>query len=185
MDQLQDVKNQLCENVSIRAPILFIGCALCHTSSSPAHSLGNAKQLGQLLLSVIPQNCCEVKHALQHSLQQMTAAFFMVYFYSSHSSICLGSKSSVSVTLCAFYEYSSSSMPILSTYSLLNTNMPQSWELLQSLLWFPEWKNSPLLYLPQFESLNFLFICYFSSKIFFIYGVKGSLIFFIIPMIQK
>lgn len=43
MDQLQDVQNQLHENVSIRALLLFTGHALCQPNSSPAHSLGDVK----------------------------------------------------------------------------------------------------------------------------------------------
>lgn len=43
MDQLQDVKNQLCENVSIRAPVLFIGCAVhLHTLWEMQNSLDSS-----------------------------------------------------------------------------------------------------------------------------------------------
>jgi len=44
-DQLHDATNQLCENVSIRQPVLFTGHTLCQPNTSPAYcySLGNVK----------------------------------------------------------------------------------------------------------------------------------------------
>lgn len=54
MDQLQDVQDQLHGNVSSRAPVLVSGHAPSQPNSSPAHLLGDVKELGQPLLSVIP-----------------------------------------------------------------------------------------------------------------------------------